>query len=133
MEQRWNTKDFCGRISMYGEGQHSHKSLSDIMERWREQLFLMLPALSARLNLLSRTIRSSMSEERTNCLKPSGSVFSYFRYPEWDKPFFEVEADGILEADDKLKAETGIVAAKNPNVGCKIFPHNVERRHRTND
>jgi len=71
-----------------------------------------------------------MSEERTNCLEPSGSVFSYFRYPEWDKPFFEVESNGILEADKKLEEATGIIAVKTPNVGCKIIKQNVERTHR---
>ncbi len=31
---------------------------------------------------------------------------------------FECDADGILEADAKLLAKTGIVASKEPEIGC---------------
>ena len=47
-------------------------------------------------------------------------TFSYFYYPDRQSPFFVIEADGILEADECLKEETGIIAEKTSKVGCKI-------------
>ena len=47
-------------------------------------------------------------------------LFSYFYYPNFNDPFFDVEADGILEADEQLRLATGLIAAKTPKVGCKI-------------
>ena len=69
------------------------------------------------------------SEERTNCLEPSGSVFSYFRCPAWDNPSFAVGSNGFFEAAKKLEEATGIIAVKTPNVGCKIIKQNIEVSH----
>jgi hypothetical protein len=61
-----------------------------------------------------------MSEERKKLIPLTGSVFSYFYYPDRADPFFVVTANGILEADEMLKEATGIIAEKTSKVGCRI-------------
>lgn len=67
---------------------------------------------------LSKPENVEQLDAEAGCPAPLCSVFSYFDNRDVRHIFLEVEAGGILEADEVLKAETGIVAAKTPGVGC---------------
>jgi len=74
-------------------------------------------------NKMSKDNKNNISEMKNECNelnRGTGSVFSYFYYSNREEPFFEVEANGILEADEMLKEATGIIAEKTSKVGCRI-------------